>query len=298
MTVTDQRFPNFFILGAPKSGTTALSEYLRQHPDVLFSQPKEPHYFNDDFSHRHIESMDLYLKCFSQGNGREPAVGEGSVFYLYSKTAVPNILDLVPKARFIVMLRNPVEAAYSYHWQAMYSHGENLEDFETAWRAQEKRQLGEKLPPHNRVREALQYGPLFSYAEQLARLLELVPRERVHVILYDDFKKNPAAVYQQTLKFLSLSPFSLQTYQRINPSKRLRWPIVERMVGVVGGVKRALGIKKGLGVLSSVKILNTKYQERPSLPAPFRSELNAYYQQDIRRTAELIGRDLSAWAHD
>ena len=298
MTVSDKRFPNFFILGAPKSGTTALSEYLRQHPDVLFSQPKEPHFFNDDFSHRHIESMNLYLKCFSQGNGREPAVGEGSVFYLYSKTAVPNIQNLVPQARFIVMLRDPVEAAYSWHWQAIYSFGEDVEDFETAWRAQGKRRLGEGLPPHNRVREALQYGPLFSYAEQIARLFELVPRERVHVILYDDFKKNPATVYQQTLKFLSLSPFNLQTYQRINPSKRLRWPSVERMVAVVGGVKRSLGIRRGLGLLSFTKRLNTKYEGRPSLLPSFCSELEDYFKEDVLRTAKLIDRNLSGWIHD
>lgn len=298
MTVTDQRFPNFFILGAPKSGTTALSEYLRQHPDVLFSQPKEPHFFNDDFSHRHIESMDAYLKCFSQGNGQEQAMGEGSVFYLYSKTAVPNILNLVPQARFVVMLRDPVEAAYSWHWQARYSFGEDVENFETAWRSQEKRRSGAGLPPHNRVREALQYGPLFSYAEQMARLFELVPRERVHVILYDDFKKNPATVYQQTLKFLSLSPFSLQTYQRINPSKRLRWPFVERMVAVVGGVKRSLGIRRGLGLLSFTKRLNTKYEGRPSLLPSFRSELEEYFKEDVLRTAKLIDRNLSGWIHD
>ena len=297
MTVSDKRFPNFFILGAPKSGTTALSEYLRQHPDVLFSQPKEPHFFNDDFSHRHIESMDAYLKCFSQGNGQEHAVGEGSVFYLYSKTAVSNIMDLIPQARFIVMLRHPVEAAYSWHWQAMYSFGEDVEDFEIAWRSQKKRRSGEGLPPHNRVREALQYGPLFSYAEQLERLFELVPHERVHVILYDDFKKNTAFVYQQALNFLSLSPFYLQTYQRINTSKRLRWPFVERMVAVVGRIKQSLGIRRGLGLLSFTKRMNTKYERRPSLLPSFRSELEEYFKEDVLRTAKLIDRNLSGWIH-
>src|SRR5690625_588329 len=158
-------YPNFFIIGAPKSGTTALSEYLRQHPEVLFSNPKEPHFFNDDFSHRHITSLDKYLSCFAHATGEERALGEGSVFYLYSKTAVSNIVGQSPHAKFIVMLRIPIEAVYSWHWEVLFNHGENLNDFEEAWHAQEKRKQGKSLPPHNRVREALRYGPLFSYGE-------------------------------------------------------------------------------------------------------------------------------------
>ncbi len=298
MAVKKQAYPNFFIIGAPKSGTTALSEYLRQHPEVLFSQPKEPHFFNDDFSHRHIESMDTYLECFSHGTVQEQAVGEGSVFYLYSKTAVSNILRHYSNAHFIVMLRNPVEATYSWHWQAVYSHGEDLEDFEAAWRAQEKRQQGEMLPPYNLVREALHYGALFSYADQLERLFDQVPRERVQVILYDDFSKDPEVVYQQTLQFLSLAPLQLEQYARINPSKRFRWPWMERIVRVGGGVKRAMGISRGMGLLTRLQRLNTTYQERPPLRPEFRSELNECFRDDVCRTAELIDRDLSWWLHD
>jgi len=288
----------FFIIGAPKSGTTALSEYLRQHPDVLFSRPKEPHFFNDDFSHRHIESIDAYLECFSHGSGQEKAVGEGSIFYLYSQTAVLTILNQHPNARFIVMLRKPVEAAYSWHWQSVFSFGEDLDDFEMAWRAQEKRRLGERLPPNNRVREALQYGPLFSYADQLERLFNLVPRERVHIILYDDFKRNPEATYHKTLSFLSLSSFSLQTYQQINPSKRFRWPMAQAAIQVAGKLKRSIGLNQGLGMLTYLQRLNTKYQERPPLRPAFRSELIEYFRNDVRRTSELIDRDLSEWTHD
>lgn len=298
MAIEQQAHPNFFIIGAPKSGTTALSEYLRQHPDVLFSQPKEPHFFNDDFSHRYIDSTDAYLECFSHGTGLEKAVGEGSVFYLSSKTAVGNILKQYPNARFIVMLRDPVEAAYSWHWQAIYSFGEDVEDFEAAWRVQEKRRRGQLLPPHNRVREALQYGPLFSYADQLQRLFDRVPRERVQVILYDDFTEDTEAVYQQTLQFLSLAPIRLEDYERINPSKRFRSSWVERFVRVGGAVKRALGISRGMGVLTRVRCWNTKYQERPPLRPEFRSELRQYFRDDVGRIAKLIDRDLSGWVHD
>lgn len=298
MTVEQKAHPDFFIIGAPKSGTTALSEYLRQHPDVLFSQPKEPHFFNDDFSHRHTETPEEYLDCFSHGSGEEKVVGEGSVFYLYSETAVSNILKRNPNARFIVMLRNPVEAVYSWHWETMYSHGENLENFEAAWRAQESRLRGEKLPVHNRVREALHYGPLFSYSVQLKRLLGQVGPEQVLIILYDDFRNQPDAVYQQTLKFLSLRPFQLEKYDRINPSKQFRWSWVARAVHVIGALKRFLGIQKGIGVLTRLKRWNTSYRERPSLSPKFRAELEQYFREDVARTADLINRDLSGWVNE
>ena len=298
MVVQQEVHPNFFIIGAPKSGTTALSEYLRQHPNILFSEPKEPHFFNDDFSHRHIDTFESYLKCFAQSIGQEQAIGEGSVFYLYSQTAVSNILRCYPDAQFIVMLRNPVEAVYSWHWEVMYSHGEDLEDFEAAWRAQKRRRQGEMLPRSNRVREALHYGPLFSYADQVQRLLDQVPKARVQVILYDDLKKDPELVYQKTLRFLSLSPHQLEQYNRINPSKRLRWSWVERTIRSAGNIKRAIGITKRVGMLTRLQLWNTKYQEKPPLRVDFRSELAEYFRDDVLRTAELIDQDLSEWIND
>src|SRR6185312_16840962 len=108
MHPTPPGFPNFFIIGAPKCGTTALSEYLRRHPNIGFSEQKEPHYFNDDFSSRHIYSLDEYMKCFASNSADKVAIGEASVFYLSSRSAVRNILQHMPDAKFIVMLRDPV----------------------------------------------------------------------------------------------------------------------------------------------------------------------------------------------
>ena len=112
--------PNFFIIGAPKCGTTALSEYLRTHPDVFFSEPKEPNYFNSDVVSKKLyyyTSLEDYLeKCFSGAEGYK-AVGEGSVRYLSSAVAVDNILKLYPNAKFIIMLRNPVDLGYSLFHQ-------------------------------------------------------------------------------------------------------------------------------------------------------------------------------------
>src|SRR3990167_9603139 len=104
--------PNFFILGAPRCGTTSLSTYLREHPNVFFSFPKEVNFFSSDiYSSTLCSDISSYLKLFSNSEEIHLAVGEGSVFYLASNCAVPSILQFNPQAKFIVMVRNPVDMA-------------------------------------------------------------------------------------------------------------------------------------------------------------------------------------------
>lgn len=293
---TPPGFPNFFIIGAPKCGTTALSEYLRQHPHIGFSEPKEPHYFNDDFSSRHIYSLDDYMKCFPADAPTKAAVGEGSVFYLSSRTAVSNILRHAPEARFIVMLRNPVEAAYSWYWQAVHSFGEDIMEFEQAWIAQDDRAQGRRLPRYNKVREALQYGPLFKCGDQLERLYDTVPRQRVKVILFDEFKNDTNRIYLEVLEFLGVPRIELARYQVMNPGRRFRYASIEAVPRIMGNIKRKLGIEKGLGVLTRLKAWNTTHEKRPPLRASFRGHLKDYYRTDVLKAAKLIQRDLGAWA--
>ncbi|MQM37971.1 hypothetical protein KBTX_01975 [wastewater metagenome] len=294
-----QQWPNFFLIGAPKCGTTALAYYLSQHPQVLFSRPKEPHFFNDDFSYSIVESWKDYARSFSHGTGREMAVGEGSNGYLYSCRAVPNILNWVPEARFIVLLRDPVEASCSLYWYNIWEGMEDIKSFESAWHAQSARAEGRRLSRWNWKRENLQYGPMFTYSEQLDRLFNHAGRERVLVLLYDDLKEDTDAVYQQTLGFLGLEPIHLPSYERINASKKARWPvfqpILQRGLQWAGKTKRAMGWKRSLGLATRI---TTRHSKRPPLDPAFRAELAAYFREDVGRTGELIGRDLSGWARE
>src|SRR6056297_3072691 len=132
--------PNFFIIGAPKCGTTSMARYLGEHPDIFFSDPKEPNFFNTDFSdeYRKVTNIKDYLKLF-RGADKYKRVGEGSVMYLFSKEAISNILEFNPKAKFIVMTRNEVEMFRSLHLQLLSSLEENEKDPEKAWRLQKER---------------------------------------------------------------------------------------------------------------------------------------------------------------
>ncbi len=123
--------PNFFIVGAPKCGTTALYEYLRPHPSIFMPRHKEPHYFASDLgTYPFIKTLDDYRRLFDGAGPQHLRVGEASVYYLRSTTAIANIRAFNPDAKLIAMFRNPVEMVHSLHSQLLYVAEENESDFE------------------------------------------------------------------------------------------------------------------------------------------------------------------------
>src|SRR5271168_2527435 len=166
--------PDFFIIGAPKCGTTSLAAWLSEHPDIYMSL-KEPHFFNTDHN-RFLNTLEGYERLFVGAGERHAAVGEASVWYLSSSTAVKNILDYSPQARFIVMLRNPVDMVISLHEEQLFTGREDVADFAEAWNLQDQRRNGRRLPTMVWEPKYVQYGDLCSLGAQVARLLEAVPR--------------------------------------------------------------------------------------------------------------------------
>ncbi len=286
--------PNFFIIGAPKAGTTSLSEYLRVHPNVFFSKPKEPHYFNNDFEIRHTYDYETYLTYFNKATSRHKAIGEGSIFYLYSQNAVLNILNLYKEAKFIVILRNPIDMVYSWHSQAIHSFGETETNFKRAWELQNFRKQGISVPRINRVKEALYYGELAKLGEQVARLLQKVDKSKIHFIIYDDFQKNTKAEYIKVLKFLNLQEWSPQTFETHNASKGYRNILLKNVLDLVKYIKQKSGIKAsfGLGIFGKLKNFNTTTRKRGDLDSKFKTELIEYFKKDVKLLSDLIRRDL------
>ena len=136
--------PNFFLLGAPKCGTTALASYLKEHPSIYFSSPKEPDYWPSDMVRPErampLNSLEDYLSLFQDATGEHLAIGEGSTSYVYSNTVIPRILDYCPAARLILFVRNPIDLAISFHRQMVWSFWDPEPDFERAWRSQTEEQ--------------------------------------------------------------------------------------------------------------------------------------------------------------
>jgi hypothetical protein len=299
------RRPNTFILGAPKCGTTALSEYLREHPRAFLSQPKEPHYFCGDFDYYYApgqRSEDHYLRLFAAATDEHLAVAEASVWYLYSSDAARNIAAFDPAARAIVMLRSPVELVPSLHSQLLYMLDEDEPDPARAWELQEPRSRGERLPPRVRVPAFLQYGEAARLGAQLARVYESLPREQVLTIVFDDLREDAGAVYRRTLEFLALPDDGRSHFPRVNENKVHRAEAVARftqrpptaLVSVARGVKRVAGVER-LGVLERVRRGNRQVMRRRPIDPGFAAELRDHFRDDVGELGELIGRDLGGW---
>jgi hypothetical protein len=219
--------PNFFIIGAPKCGTTSMHEWLAQHPNIFMSKFKEPHYFSEDLVHKRIHNLKVYEQLFQEASATHLCVGESSTNYLYSSHAVKNILSYQPTAKFIVMIRNPIEMVYSLHQQEKYTRNEPIQDFTAAWHAQEKRQSENYKVPIFTDMKLLLYGLRCKVGEQLERLYSQVEASQILVIDLDDVKQDARKVYVDVLKFLDVPDDGQSTFPVANEAKISRWKIIQ-----------------------------------------------------------------------
>ena len=295
------RKPDFFIVGAPKCGTTALHLYLRQHPDVFMPAEKDHNHFATDLvpATDPYRDRDHYLGLFA-GARDEKRVGETSVFHLYSLEAARNIHAFDAAAKIVVMLRDPVSWLASYHSQMVYNGDEDVAGLEDALAAEAGRRRGEGVPANLRFAERLLYRDVVRFPEQVARYFECFGREAVHVVLQDDFAKDSGGVFRQTLEFLEVDPDFEPEFAIANPNKVVRsaWlnnflrrPPSWAATPVTTLLPRAL--RRNLRV--RVQRANAAVRARASLDPAFRRRLAQELRPDVERLAELIGRDLSHW---
>lgn len=296
------KIPTFFIVGAPKCGTTALSEYLRVHPNILISEPKEPYYFCDDFKHRAVDTFEHYMACFKGQSDCHQAVGEASVWYLYSKVAIPKIYQYNREARIIVMLRNPIDMIYSLHSQLLYNHSEDVSEFEEAWALQDKRRHGRNLPHKKRNSEFLQYGDVGMLGRQVDRLLSIFPRDQIKIILFEDFSQFTKQVYEEVLVFLGVESDGRYVFPKINANKghRLRFlaGFTQRppcaLNHRVQRAKKLFGISK-LKILPVLRRLNGYQFSRKTMSHNFRRQLVEFFSDDIDYLSGRLGIELKHW---
>ena len=201
--------PNLFIVGAPRCGTTSLYRYCQQHPEVYMAECKEPEFFATDLPFRHARTNEEeYLSLFSGARDGQ-RIGEASTFYLFSKVAAYNIKRFSPRAKIIIMLRRPVDQMLSFHnmMLSLYWEGsEDLLDFAEALAAEVLRKQGLRLPKNNTMpKECYFYREIVKYTEQVKRYLEVFGRENVHIIIYDDLKRNVVEMYKRVCDFLNVN---------------------------------------------------------------------------------------------
>jgi len=293
--------PNFFIIGAPRCGTTSLASWSGEHPNVYMSPVKEPHFFCSDFNGALIPNEAEYYRLFKEATDQHIAVGEASTAYLYSKVAVPRIEQELPGAKYIVLVRNPVEMAYSLHAHYIFWGAEHISDFEIAWRLSPERCAGRMVSRWCSEPLLMDYQSMCKLGEQLERLFNIVPRERVLILVLDDIKENPRREYLKVLDFLGVPDDGRQEFPVKNPAKVRRWPWLYKGVRLLGRAsrktKQLLGIptNRRTGILRVTNSINIKYRPRSPMPVQLRKELIEYFKPDVEKLGRLIDRDFSHW---
>jgi len=295
--------PNFFIVGAPKSGTTALSEYLRQHPNIFICKEKEPNFWNDDFHNvSQVSTLEEYLALFEDAQEQHVVIGEATVNYLYSERALPRIWEFNPEARLVALLRNPVDLAYSWHSQMLFGLYEDEPDFERAWNLQAERAEGRHLPKHCVEPKVLQYKKIALLGEQVERMLSIFPRDQIQLCLFDDFRIAAGSVYRNVLQFLGLPDDGRTEFPVINENKIHRHALLARLIerpprfwtASARMIKNTLGLQS-IGLLKRMREINKVPVKRSPMPQALRRRLVEEFRDDILKLQAILGRDLSHW---
>jgi Sulfotransferase family len=297
---TDERLPDFFIVGAPKCGTTAMYEYLRQHPQIFMPFHKEPLFFGADLHHRYGRlTPDEYAALFRPARA-DQRVGEASAWYLYSTTAAREIREASPEAQIIVMLRDPVDVMYAQHSQLLFNQQEVIEDFGEALDAEEDRVAGRRLPSGPVRPENLFYRRMARFSEQLGRYFEVFGRERVHVIVFDDLVADTPGVYRVLLRFLGVDDGFQARFEPSNENKRVRSRALQRLAYDPPVLRRFAPLLRRLPAMHALRnrlfAANSVRAARRPMDPGLRAELTREFAPEVQRLSALIGRDLSAWS--
>jgi hypothetical protein len=283
-----------------------MHDYLGHHPDIFMAQ-KEMHYFGRDLGfcegfYRRDERA--YLEAFRNRNGHRLA-GESSVWYLFSRSAAAEIKAFNPEARVVIMLRNPVDMVYSLYHQFRYDANEDLPTFDQALAAEPKRRAGSRLSRQTYFPQGLAYRETALYAAQVKRYFDTMGRERVHVVLYDDFAHNPAAAYRGTVAFLGLrAPGKEPAFERINSNKTVRSRAVMKVLrdpllrsSVTAACRKlprpCFVCCRRLAAL--VESANARPERRRPLAPELRAKLARDFAPDVERLSSLLKRDLTHW---
>ncbi|MDJ0898378.1 MAG: sulfotransferase [Xenococcus sp. MO_188.B8] len=296
--------PNFLLIGAQKAGTTALSHYMKQHSQIYISPIKEPGFFDFEgqkpnflgpgdrelFSHVSTD-IESYRRLF-QGVSNEIAIGEATTWYLYSSRAPERIQYYIPNVKLIVILRNPVDRAYSAYLHVIRDGRELITDFAQALLEEETR--------INQNWEYLwHYKQMGFYYAQLKRYFDLFNKNQIRVYLYEDLKDNPVALMQDICRFLNVD----ETLITGSPPRRNVSGIPKnKFLDYLLKKQNFKWLKTPFKLFLSSKMreniivnLNNKNLIKPQISPAARIQLAKMYREDILKLQELIERDLSSW---
>ncbi|MGH2854826.1 MAG: sulfotransferase family protein [Solirubrobacteraceae bacterium] len=312
-----RRVPDFFIVGHAKCGTTALYEMLRRHPQIYMPELKEPAFFAADLRSRFQrptsgplpQTLAEYLALFAAARP-EQRVGEASSSYIVSRTAASGIAELQPAARAIAIVREPASFLRSLHLQLLQNHIETQRDLRKALALEEARRQGRRIPRRSPRPQALLYSDRVRYVEQLRRFHERFGRERVLVLIYDDFRRENEATVRRVLRFLEVDELAPIEASEANPTVRVRSQRLDDLVHTlsVGRGPLSRAAKAPLKALTSARLRGAALRtvrrrvlvgEPPPPDEELMVQLRRRFKGEVVALSEYLGRDLVAlWGYD
>ena len=294
--------PQFLLIGAARAGTTAIYSYLRQCPEIFMPRVKEPNFFafegqtlacrgpGADYINNSITRLADYRDLFAT-SPPGAVLGEASPLYLFADQAAARIRHHAPDARLVVVLRNPVEQAFSHFMYATKQRIEPLTDFVAALNAEDQR-IADGWQP------LFGYSRFPRYSEQLARYLALFPREQILIRLYEEFERDPATLMQDILAHIGVrSGFRPDMAVKHNAGGVPKNRIFQDFLMKSNPVTRAIGLvvpqETRLRIRDRLAGFNLKREE--TIPPEARAILLARLGDQIRALEPMIDRDLSNW---
>lgn len=298
--------PDFFIVGAPKCGTTALADYLGQHPAIGMCPRKESHFFADDelfarlqmHPDRRRKDLAEYLSWFEPLRGRQ-RLGEASVWYLSSYGSGERIKAFRPDAQVIAMVRNPVTAVPALHSEFVHMGIEPERDLERAFALDEERERDggpAGFPPRS-------YRSAFRFAEQIGGYHELFGRDSVHVVVFDDFRRDTATAFREVCGFLGVDPAFRPRLEIVNANKEARSRRIQEIVK-----RPPKPLRRGMHLFtteaarerlaSRLSRLNTRSRSRGQIPAAVALGLLPEVERQVDELHDLLGLELGGWIEE
>jgi len=293
-----ERKIDFLIIGAQKSGTTTLYDWLAQHSDIFLPKTKEILYFaKDDFYKR----GDAYLNVFYREYNGEELVGGAYVHLMYFPYTADRIHKYNPRMKCIVLLRNPVDRAYSAYWFARRNGWERMKTIEDALREEDRRKAGKY-----KEQAELTYLSHGLYADQLQKYLSVFGEDRIKVVLTDEFRSSTEETMDGILRFLGLASSAAELDLRLdsNRASTAIIPWVHSLIlshdtwykrlarEIVTDYARALFREN---IMVRILAMNAKAYVYPPMAPETRKAMVEYFKPHNERLEKMIGKDLRSW---
>lgn len=270
-----------------------MHSYLEQHPDIHML-PKELHYWGSDLKYQNPRLPKAEYEDHLNEALEGKVIGEAAVWYLTSQNAAAELKEFTPDAKIIIMLRNPVSAAYSLHSQMVYTGNEPLEDASDALEIEADRMNGNQLPEHYYCpQQGLYYREVYKYKAQIARYVELFGKENIHFIFFEDLKHDVAQSYKNTLEFIGVDESFAPDFEIVNANKTTRNKGIQKLIlspgkSVKGVVKTLLPSKRiRERIKGKLWDANSKETQRKPMGEMLKNQLLKEFADEIKYLEEL-----------